>query len=55
MARPDVQARVATLSVEPDYTDEKAFGAYLLEEVDQDQGNHQGTAAASSIADIAQG
>jgi tripartite-type tricarboxylate transporter receptor subunit TctC len=32
MARPDVQAKVALLSVEPDYTDEKAFGAYLLEE-----------------------
>ena len=32
MARPDVQAKVALLSVEPDYTDEKTFGAYLVEE-----------------------
>ncbi len=32
MAKPDVQAKVALLSVEPDYTDEKAFGAYLVEE-----------------------
>jgi tripartite-type tricarboxylate transporter receptor subunit TctC len=32
MAKPDVQAKVALLSVEPDYTDEKAFGAYLMEE-----------------------
>jgi tripartite-type tricarboxylate transporter receptor subunit TctC len=32
VARPDVQARIATLSVEPAYSDEKTFGAYLVEE-----------------------
>jgi len=32
LARPDVQAKIATLSVEPDYDDEAAFGAYLVAE-----------------------
>jgi len=32
LARPDVQAKIATLSVEPDYADEAAFGAYLVAE-----------------------
>ena len=32
MAKPEVQNRVAALSVEPDYTDEKAFGSYLAAE-----------------------
>jgi tripartite-type tricarboxylate transporter receptor subunit TctC len=32
VARPDVQAKIATLSVEPAYTDEATFGAYLVAE-----------------------
>jgi tripartite-type tricarboxylate transporter receptor subunit TctC len=32
VARPDVQARIATLSVEPAYSDETSFGAYLVAE-----------------------
>jgi len=32
VARPDVQAKIATLSVEPGYSDEKTFGAYLVAE-----------------------
>jgi tripartite-type tricarboxylate transporter receptor subunit TctC len=32
VARPDVQAKIATLSVEPAYADEAAFGAALVAE-----------------------
>jgi tripartite-type tricarboxylate transporter receptor subunit TctC len=32
VARPDVQAKIATLSVEPAYADEASFGAELLKE-----------------------
>jgi len=32
IARPDVQAKIATLSVEPVYADEAAFGAALVAE-----------------------
>ena len=49
VARPDVQAKIATLSVEPAYADEATFGAALVAESAKMEGHHQN--AAASVAE----